>query len=183
MLDRVAIQAGSHRLGPANATLSVHTERGGAAAKAGHDLLLHVTAWEATLTFADDPAMELVADSSSLRVVEGTGGMQALQEEDIASIHQTIDEEVLERQEIRFRSANVRLDGGTFHVAGELTLAGATNPISFDLVVSDGGELSASAVVQQSAWGVKPYSALFGALKVKDEVQVVLEGHLEAQSR
>ena len=30
---------------------------------------------------------------------------------------------------------------------------------------------------------MKPYSALFGALKVKDEVQVVLEGHLEPQSR
>jgi hypothetical protein len=30
---------------------------------------------------------------------------------------------------------------------------------------------------------MKPYSALFGALKVKDEVRVVLEGHLEAQSR
>ena len=27
---------------------------------------------------------------------------------------------------------------------------------------------------------MKPYSALFGALKVKDEVQVVLEGHLGA---
>jgi YceI-like protein len=183
MLDRVAIQAGSHRLGPDNATLSVHTERAGAAAKAGHDLLLQVTAWEATLSLADGPALELVADGSSLRVVEGTGGMQALQEEDIASIRQTIDEEVLGRQEIRFRSAGVRLDGGTLHVDGELTLAGATHPISFDLVVSDGGELSATAVVKQSAWGVKPYSALFGALKVKDEVRVELRGQLGSQSR
>ena len=30
---------------------------------------------------------------------------------------------------------------------------------------------------------MKPYSALFGALKVKDEVLVVLEGHLQPQSR
>jgi len=33
-------------------------------------------------------------------------------------------------------------------------------------------------VVTQSTWGIKPYSALFGALKVKDEVEVGLEGHL-----
>jgi hypothetical protein len=180
MLDRVAIEPGSHRLGPDNATLSVHTERGGAAAKAGHDLLLHVTAWEATL---GDTAMELVADGGSLRVVEGTGGMQALQEEDIASIHQTIDDEVLARQEIRFHSTGVRPDGGTLHVDGELTLAGATHPLSFDLALAEDGELSATAVVKQSAWGVKPYSALFGALKVKDEVRVELRGHLGPQSR
>ena len=37
---------------------------------------------------------------------------------------------------------------------------------------------SATAVVKQSAWGMKPYSALFGALKVADDVEVVLEGHL-----
>jgi hypothetical protein len=30
---------------------------------------------------------------------------------------------------------------------------------------------------------MKPYSALFGALKVKDDVEVVLEGHLGPQSR
>ena len=35
-------------------------------------------------------------------------------------------------------------------------------------------------MVTQSVWGMKPYSALFGALKVADEVEVVLEGHLEA---
>ncbi len=38
--------------------------------------------------------------------------------------------------------------------------------------------LSGTAVVTQSDWGMKPYSALFGALKVKDEVEVVLEGHV-----
>ena len=32
----------------------------------------------------------------------------------------------------------------------------------------------ASAIVKQSDWGIKPYSALFGALKVADEVQLEL---------
>ena len=121
---------GIHRLGPDNATLSVHTERGGAAAKAGHDLELHVTSWEGTLELAGGSA-ELPADATSLRVQKGTGGMQALGDEDKDNIHQTIDDEVLKRQNIAFRSASVEPDGdGRYRVEGELTLAGATQPIA-----------------------------------------------------
>ena len=47
-----------------------------------------------------DTSMELTADATSLRVVEGTGGMQALGDDDLANIHQTIDDEVLKRQDI-----------------------------------------------------------------------------------
>ena len=57
-------------------------------------------------------------------------------------------------------------------------LAGTTQPVAVTLAIDDAGALSATAVVTQSAWGMKPYSALFGALKVKDEVVLVLEGHL-----
>ncbi len=109
------IQPGSYRLGPDNATLSVRTERAGAAAKAGHDLVIRVTSWEAELVVGEDPAdtsMELTADATSLRVVEGTGGMQALGEDDMANIHQTIDDEVLKRQDISFRSTRVQADPG-----------------------------------------------------------------------
>ena len=101
------IEPGTYRFGPSNATLSVQTRRGGAAAKAGHDLLLHVTAWEGTLTIGDDgapAAAELAADATSLRVQKGTGGMKALDEDDKANIHQTIDDEVLQRRDIAFRS-------------------------------------------------------------------------------
>ena len=45
----MSLQTGTYRLGPDDGTLSVRTGRTGAAAKAGHDLLIHVTAWEATL--------------------------------------------------------------------------------------------------------------------------------------
>ena len=39
----------TQRFGPDNATLTVQTRRHGAAAKAGHDLLLLVTRWEGEL--------------------------------------------------------------------------------------------------------------------------------------
>src|SRR4051794_32147388 len=133
----MSIQAGTHKLGPANATLSVRTGRTGAAAKAGHNLLIEVTAWEATLEVGEDPAqtsIALAADATSLRVREGTGGMQSLGDDDKASIQQTIDDDVLKRTDIAFRSTAVRADGDRLGVQGELTLAGTTAPIAFELV-------------------------------------------------
>ena len=179
----MSLPSGTHHLGPDNATLSVRTERAGAAAKAGHDLLIHVTSWKATIEADDDPAktsIELLADAGSLRVIEGTGGMQALGDDDIANIHQTIDDEVLKSEDIVFRSTQVQggSDGGRLAVEGDLTIVGRTNPISFELVIGDDGALSATTVVTQTAWGMKPYTALFGALKVHDDVKVALEGHL-----
>jgi len=171
------IEPGTHRFGPSNATLSVQTRRGGAAAKAGHDLLLHVTAWEGALTIGDDgtpAAAELFADATSLRVQKGTGGMKALDDEDKANIHQTIDDEVLERRDIAYRSTSV--DGGW--ADGELTIGNRTRPLSVALAVADDGTVTATATIKQSNWGMKPFSALFGTLKVLDEVAVALEGHL-----
>jgi polyisoprenoid-binding protein YceI len=179
------IEAGTHRYGPDNATLSVRTRRGGAAAKAGHDLLIHVTRWEGTLEVGEDSrptGAALTADSTSLRVREGTGGIQSLGDEDKSNIEQTIDDEVLRRRHIAFRSTRVEPGAdGRLSMEGELTLAGATKPIAFDLSVGDDGHVSATAVVTQTRWGMKPYSALFGTLKVLDDVEVALEGHPQSR--
>jgi hypothetical protein len=160
--------------GPANATLTVRTKRTGAASKAGHDLLIEVTSWEATLD-ADEGSLTLAADPRSLRVLEGTGGIQALDDDDRAGIAQTIDEEVLKGDPIEFRSTSV--DGS--RVEGELELAGERRPISFELVEGEDGGLTGTAVVRQSDWGMKPYTALFGTLKVADEVEIAVESRPE----
>ena len=107
---RVDSRPGTYRLGPDDGTLSVRTGRTGAAAKAGHDLLIHVTAWEATLRGrrrSRRHELELAADAASLRVSEGTGGMQSLGDDDKANIQKTIDDDVLKRQAITFRSTAV----------------------------------------------------------------------------
>jgi polyisoprenoid-binding protein YceI len=177
------VDAGTHRLGPDSATLSVQTERAGAAAKAGHDLLIRVTSWHATIVVGEAPgevSLELVADPTSLRVEEAHGGMMELDKADIDNIHQTIDDEVLHRLEIAFRSTAATIDGDVIHAEGELTLVGRSAPISFDVRVGDDGALAGSAVVKQTDWELKPYSALFGALKVADEVRVEVNGHLES---
>ena len=183
----MSLSAGTHTLGPENGTLSVRTGRTGAAAKAGHDLLIHVAAWQATLEVGEDPAQTSIVldvDSTSLRVREGTGGMQPLGRDDKASIETTIDDEVLKGQAISFRSTAVEAAaGGRLNVRGELTLVGETRPVAFDLVVGDGGTLSGTVVVNQTEWGITPYSTLFGTLKVADEVEVEFDAGLAARAQ
>lgn len=152
------------------------TGRSGAAAKAGHDLVIEVTSWEATLDVGEPPRLELSADPTSLRVIDGKGGMQALDDDGKADILKSIDKDVLKKQAIAFRSTSVERRDGGLAVAGELELVGTTAPIEFHLSVGDDGALSGSATVKQTNWGMKPYSALFGALKVNDEVEVVVDG-------
>jgi polyisoprenoid-binding protein YceI len=173
----VAIAPGTYALGPDSGTLWVRTGRTGAVAKAGHDLLIHVTAWEATLVVGDESSAALTVDATSLRVQEGTGGMKALDDDDLANIHQTIDDEVLKRGEIAFRSTRVEVTGDTLSLDGELTLLGTTHPVAFEVAAGD-GRLTGSAVVTQTAWGMKPYTALFGALKVADDVTVGIDAEL-----
>jgi hypothetical protein len=159
--------------GPENARLTVRTGRTGAIAKAGHDLLIEVTAWSATLDPDADPAIVLSADPRSLRVLEGTGGMQALDADDRAGIDQTIDDEVLKGTPIEFRST--RFDGVPGHAEGELELAGTRAPVAVELAAGANGGITGRATVRQTDWGMKPYTALFGTLKVADEVEVAVE--------
>jgi len=175
----MSVTSGTHTLGPENGTLTVKTKKGGAAAKAAHDLVIEVTSWQGTIELHPGRKVSLTADPRSLRVREGIGGMMVLGDDDKAGIEQTIDEEVLKGSAIAFNSSDVRAspDGRRLSVSGELELAGAVHPISFELAVDD-ARLSGAATVRQTDWGVKPYSALFGTLKVLDEVQVGIEATL-----
>jgi len=136
--------------GPQDATLTVHTKRGGAAAKAGHDLTILVERWSAT----DDDGLVFEADSSSLKVIEGHGGAFNLGDEEKAAIKQTIDEEILKGSPITYRD-------------GQLTLNGVTKPLAYTFEDGEG-----RAEIKQTDFKIKPYSALFGTLKVADVVEV-----------
>src|SRR5215471_1099378 len=106
--------AGAYKLGPDTATLSVRTKKAGAAAVAAHNLLIEVTDWSATLELGDTPEqtkIELRADSGSLNVLEGSGGPMKLESEHKDGIKKTIDEEILKRTPIEFRSSAITPTG------------------------------------------------------------------------
>ncbi len=166
---------GTHRFGPDNASLRVQTYREGVAAKAGHDLIIEVTRWDATIDAAG-PSVELTADPGSLEVREGLRGVKPLTDRDRREIRKNIDTKVLGGEPIRFRSSDVQRDGGVVTVEGELTMAGRTRPATVRLTVEDGA-LRGTIPLTQSAWGIKPYRGLMGALKVRDDVEVVIEAY------
>jgi polyisoprenoid-binding protein YceI len=176
----MSLPTGRHAVGPENGRLTVHTTKGGAAAKAGHNLVIEVTSFRGTLHVGDETTVALTADARSMRVREGSGGMTSLGDDDKANIEQTIDDEVLKGTPIEFRSTACGLspEGDRMTVSGELEMAGRRAPITFELSLN-GGQLSGSAMVRQTDFGMKPYSALFGTLKVLDEVQVAVDARLD----
>ncbi len=178
-------------LGPSNATLSIRTSRAGMAAKAGHDLLLVASRWTGSLTLGDEGAarsqLALHVDATGLEVRGGTGGVKPLGDGDRAEIEGNIAKKVLQSHrypEITFVSTAIEpATNGTHAVAGELTLAGVTRPVRFELDVvdqADGTTLTGSVALDQSDFGVKPFSALMGALKVADRVEIRAEARVPA---
>ena len=120
---------GSLQQGPDTGRLLVKTYREGVAAKVGHDLVIEVTRWEATVDL-DASTVELTADARSLEVREGVRGVKPLTDKDRREIAKTIDDKVLRGQPIAFRSSTVRSSDrdGPLVVEGELTMAGDDAP-------------------------------------------------------
>jgi hypothetical protein len=169
----MSIPEGTHSFGPSNGSLKVKTSREGAAAKAGHDLVLGVTSWDATVEGGDSPSIKLTADPGSLEVIEGTGGAKPLSDKDKAEIKKSISGKVLGSSQISFQSSEV----SDSTAKGELSIAGSSSSVDVPLNVS-GDKISGSLTLSQSEFGIKQFKALMGALKVSDQVTVEFEGSL-----
>ena len=169
--------AGAHQLGPQSGRLLVHTTRTGLGAKAGHDLTIEVTRWQGHATVdAATPANSSVTvtiEVDSLEVVEASGGVVPLTQADRAEIKKTLGKILHTGQHptITFRSRQVDGSAESFTIDGELTIIGVTHPVTVQGRVT-GGRVVGGATVVQSRWGVRPYSGLFGALKLRGEVSV-----------
>ncbi len=177
------ISAGTHEFGPSNGKLLVKTGREGMGGKMGHDLVIEVTNWRATAVVdPDDPSRSTLnasADIGSFEVREGVGGLKPLTDSDRADIKQTIENKILDpRQEITFRSNGVRIVGDNrATVTGDLTIAGQTQPAELQLTTT-GNRIKGTMTVVQSKFGIKPFKAFMGALKVKDAVDIEIEATL-----
>ncbi len=167
------------QFGPDSGSIVVRTSREGPAAKAGHDLVIDVTGWSADVDL-DGGAVSLEVDPRSLKVREGVGGMKGLSGPEKAQIEKAIDRKVLRGRPISFRSLSVEPGGpgDALVVSGELTLGGETRPLRAYVDLHGHGSASATVTVRQTAWGMKPYSTMMGALRVSDEVEVVIHARL-----
>jgi len=174
----VAIPPGTYNLGPQNGKLLVKTGREGMGGKMGHDLVIEVGRWSATANVAEDPSASSLtasAEVGSMDVVSGEGGVKPLSDGDKADIKKNIVDKILGNTKIDFKSTSISGGGSNATVQGDLTIAGKTAPAQFQLQDLGGGRIKATGTVVQTNFGVKPFKAFMGALKVKDAVDIEIE--------
>jgi polyisoprenoid-binding protein YceI len=168
----------TYELGPANASLQVKTYREGIAQKVGHDLVIDVTAWSGTLVLnGDTSSVSLDADSGSLEVREGHNGVKPLSDKDRGEIRKNIDAKILKQQPISFRSTQVQRSANGLSVQGNLSIGDTSRPVQFELAM-DGNRVQGIVPLVQREFGIKPYSAMMGALKVRDDIEIVVDAPL-----
>jgi polyisoprenoid-binding protein YceI len=153
-------------------TMTVHVYKAGLLGFAGHDHEIRAPLAEGQVD--DSRAVNLRVDARQLQVMD-----QEISDKDRAEIqHTMLGPEVLDSQqfpEIRFRSTAVTTAGaGQWTVLGELTLHGQTHPIALK-ASGEPGHYRGSIVLKQKDFGMKPYSAAGGTIKVKNEVEIVFE--------
>ncbi|MQY04233.1 YceI family protein [Actinomadura macrotermitis] len=164
----------AHELGPRDGLLLIKTGRSGLGRRAGHDLTLEATRWRAEVDLGEAPGVRVVVETAGLAVREGAGGVLPLSDADIAEITKNL-RRILQADrhpEIVFRSTGA--DRAAGEVAGELTIMGRSEPLAVR-ANAEHGRVRGGATVRQTRWGVKPYSAFLGALKLADDVEVTFD--------
>lgn len=163
--------------GPDRATCEVLTFREGLLSAVAHDLLLRATTFHLAVD-PDAPAVQAEIDAGSLRVVtamrDGRPLPGALRPADVKEIEATIAGEVLRASRfplIRFASASASRTEAGYDVRGPLTLAGTTRDVAFT-ARRDAGRLALEVRIHQPEFGIRPYRAMLGALRVKPDVLV-----------
>jgi len=164
----------------ARGTVSVFTFKDGLLARAAHDLALRCDGCEVTL---DGEAVSAMVPLRALTVVGpvdgGVARAELYDDRQRREIEDTMRDEILHLDrypEARFEGRAVARagDGDGFDVGGELALAGRRAPLRF-AVMRDGERYRASFDIQPTRWGIAPYKALLGAIKLKDVVRIELD--------
>ncbi|HEX5656311.1 MAG TPA: YceI family protein [Polyangiales bacterium] len=159
-----------------DASIFLYTFKEGLLSKLAHDLRLSVTGFEIRARGTEVSAR---LEVRSIRVdgVMKDGKLLRTEpsESDKAKIQQNMLNDVLRASE----HAEVKFVGRTpsveppFTLRGELTLGGTTRAISTLLMVR-GDKLIADLEITPSQWGIKPYRALGGTLKVQDRIRIAI---------
>ena len=160
-----------------DATIYIHTYKEGLLSKLAHDLRLTMTRFEIS---ARGTEVTATFEPRSLRVdgamKDGRLNREQLSANDREKILDNVQRDVLRAGEF----PSIAFVGRTnsreppFAISGELTLLGVTKP--FSLILTQRRErLVGEAELIPSEWGVKPFRALGGTLRVQDRVLVRID--------
>lgn len=162
------------RFDATTAECRVFTFKEGALSAIAHDLELAVGT--ASIEVGDDLAIEAKIGLAGLRVlhaVKDGRATSALSDGDKRKIERTMADDVLDTRrypEAVFRG-KAEPAGGSYRISGELTLHGKTRPLTVTGQARDGRQVF-EVSLHQPDFGIKPYSAMLGTLKVKADVKV-----------
>jgi polyisoprenoid-binding protein YceI len=161
------------------AHIFLYTFKEGMLSALAHDLKIEVTRADVQVdAAAKTVTAEIAADS--LRVVtvmkKGQEARDELGPDHFKKIEKAIVDDVLhasKHPKIRFTSTAVREHDGGVAIEGTLELHGRSRSIAF--AARRVGEVwTAQLDLHQPDWGITPYSAMMGTLKVKPTLQVSL---------
>jgi polyisoprenoid-binding protein YceI len=153
------------------AACRVFTFKEGLLSAVAHDLELVV----GRFSISWDEATSLIDarfDASSLEV-KLPGSLSAA---DRAQIEATLKEEILQvrrHPEIQFAARRVRREPGGYRVEGALELRGARQSLSTFIRERD-HRLECEVEIDQRQFGITPYRAAWGTLRVKPKIRVVV---------
>lgn len=160
-----------------NSECLVFSYKDGLLARLAHDLKLQVERFSIEV---DDESRQVKAtfDPSSIQVVcaqvDGRDDPSTLGKGDKKKIHDNVVKDVLnvrKHPDIRFESTNVVSRGEGFAIEGALQMHGKSRSIQASIRPS-GNRWVTEVRVHQPDFGIKPYTAALGALKVKPDVLV-----------
>lgn len=162
------------------AECQVFTFKDGLLSKIAHDLDIAVTRFKVDVD-PTGPSIRADFDASSLRVrhavKDGVPDAKALSDSDKEKIASQIQSDVLEvskHERILFVSKQVsRRPDGSYSITGDLTLHGTTRSITTETLLL-GNKQVAEVVLNQPDYGVVPFKAMLGTLKVKPQLRVRL---------
>lgn len=171
-----------HAWTPANTSVHVHTRREGVLSPVGHDLRLAVHRFELTWDRTDGTVtgrFELASVDVETALDGDRPDPKALSRRDKARIEDKTRSDVLDVR--RHPVASLTGTGtppaggtpGAFD--GTLELRGQTRTIRASLRIV-GDEIEARTTLYTPDFGIRPVSALFGTLKVRPDVEVIVRG-------
>ena len=148
----------------------------------GHRLTIAVTSWTASVEWSGGAptAVTLDAEVGSLEVVHGEGGLTPLigPEKVVAKANALKSFDADRYPSIRFRSTDITVVDSGFRLTGTAEIHGVSREITVDADVTDLGDrwhVESETAVRQSDYHITPYSQMFGAMKVVDEVTVTFD--------
>jgi polyisoprenoid-binding protein YceI len=184
--------AAEYRLDTHKSLLVVKTFKEGAAARLAHNHVVHAPDFSGSVQFdAQNPGNDsirvevhtatLTVDDFARRKQFGETGLPS--DDELADITKNLrseDQLYVERYPtMGFVSNKVEKTAeGAYKVTGKLTIRGVTKEVSFPAQVTMEGtnfRSKAELKFKQSNFGYKPYSAMFGAVRVADEAILFLD--------